>query len=69
MVTFLTNKKRKERTPEPHRTTAISFSADERADLGHVRATGQALLRKSTPAITHLTAAMTRLGVTPINGL
>ena len=69
MVSFLSPKKRRGRPPKPARMTAVSFSADDLADLGHLVAVGQAVLQKDAPIIARLKAAMTRMGVRPPKGL
>jgi hypothetical protein len=41
--------------------TAVSFSADDLAALGHLNAVGQAVLQKRPPVVARLKAAMTRM--------
>jgi len=41
--------------------TAVSFSADDLAALGHLIAVGQAVLQKRPPVVARLKAAMTRM--------
>ena len=51
------------RRPRDRRTTAVSFSPEDLADLGKLLATGQAVLQERPPVVARLKAAMTRLGV------
>jgi len=57
------------RTPKAPRMTAVSFSADDLAALGHLVAVGQAVLQKRPPVVARLKAAMTRMGVPLPDGL
>jgi hypothetical protein len=63
MVSFLNTKKRQGRQPAAQRTTTISFSVQDLAELGQVLAVGQAVLQKRLPVSARLKAAMTRLRV------
>jgi hypothetical protein len=69
MASFFPTKKRPGRPPKQERLTAVSFSASDLADLGHLIAVGQAVLQTPAPVVARLKAAMTRLGVTIPKGL
>ncbi len=68
MVSFLSTK-RPGHPPKAPRMTAVSFSADDLAALGHLIAVGQAVLQKRPPVVARLKAAMTRMGVPLPEGL
>jgi len=69
MASFFPSKKRPGRPPKTVRTTAVSFSADDLAELGHVIAVGQTVLQKRPAVVARLKAAMTRMGVSLPAGL
>ena len=60
MVSFLSTK-RPGHPPKAPRMTAVSFSADDLAALGHLVAVGQAVPQKRPPVMARLKAAMTRM--------
>jgi len=68
MVSFLSTKRPGRPSKKP-RMTAVSFSADDLAALGHRVAVGQAVLQKRPPVTARLKAAMTRMGVPLPEGL
>jgi len=51
------------------RRTSVSFNAEELAALARILAAGQVMLQTSTPVVSRLKAAMTRMGVTIPKGL
>jgi hypothetical protein len=65
------NKQKKKRV-STDRTTSVSFSAKDLTVLGHLLATGQAVLQAHgpvPPVLGRIKAAMTRLGVPVPRGL
>ncbi len=70
MVSFLKTKRAGRPVKQlEHRTTSISFSESDLADLGHIIAVGQGVLQKHPPVVARLKAAMTRMKVPFPKGL
>lgn len=51
------------------RTTSISFSREDLADLSHLLAVGRSVLQTTPPVVSRLKAAMTRMKVPVAKGL